>query len=141
MARRAVFVDTGAWIGVVTKTDKNHSAANALLADLLQRRSRLVTSEYVLVETYTFLLARLGYNATCSFHERLEQFRAKHFLSVVLITPDLFEATWSTFERFNRDHHWSFTDCSSKVVMEELGLTDAFAFDRHFEQMGLTRIP
>ena len=27
---------------------------------------------------------------------------------------------------------WSFTDCTSKVIMERLRMTHAFAFDSHF---------
>jgi predicted nucleic acid-binding protein len=34
------------------------------------------------------------------------------------------------------DKEWSLTDCTSFVVMEEYGLTDALTADRHFEQAG-----
>ena len=37
------------------------------------------------------------------------------------------ECAWETFERF-ADKDWSFTDCTSKVVIEQLGITQAFAF-------------
>jgi len=43
--------------------------------------------------------------------------------------------TWETFKRFS-DKDWSFTDCSSKVVMEKFGINYAFAFDGHFKQFG-----
>jgi len=39
------------------------------------------------------------------------------------------------------DKQWSFTDCTSYVVMRQLGIEEAFAFDRHFEQMGFVRRP
>lgn len=40
------------------------------------------------------------------------------------------------------DHLFSFVDCTSFVVMERLGITHAFAFDRHFDEYpGLVRIP
>lgn len=40
------------------------------------------------------------------------------------------------------DKDWSFTDCTSKVVMESLGITTAFSFDRHFRQFGnITVVP
>jgi predicted nucleic acid-binding protein len=47
---------------------------------------------------------------------------------------DIFQA-WETFRQFT-DKEWSFTDCSSKVVIEKLKITRAFAFDRHFRQFG-----
>jgi predicted nucleic acid-binding protein len=42
---------------------------------------------------------------------------------------------WSLFVRHDRQG-FSFTDCTSFAIMRELGLTDAFAFDDHFAQMG-----
>ena len=34
------------------------------------------------------------------------------------------------------DQRWSVTDCSSFLIMEERGITDALAYDRDFEQAG-----
>ncbi|MEP6669176.1 MAG: twitching motility protein PilT [Chthoniobacter sp.] len=57
-----------------------------------------------------------------------------------LTEADILEA-WRVFGRFS-DKEWSFTDCTSKVLMERLGITRAFAFDEHFRQFGtLTVFP
>jgi predicted nucleic acid-binding protein len=53
-----------------------------------------------------------------------------HFL-----TPDEIYTAWQVFHDF-RDKKWSFTDCTSKVVMERLACTQAMAFDEHFRQFG-----
>jgi hypothetical protein len=34
------------------------------------------------------------------------------------------------------DKSWSLTDCSSFILMSELGLTGALAYDSHFDQAG-----
>ena len=34
------------------------------------------------------------------------------------------------------DQRWSVTDCASFLIMEELGITDALAYDRDFAQAG-----
>jgi hypothetical protein len=48
---------------------------------------------------------------------------------------------WDVFRPY-QDQEWSFTDCTSKVVIGRLGITEAFAFDHHFEQFGtVTRVP
>ena len=52
--------------------------------------------------------------------------------------PDI-KLAWETFERF-ADKEWSFTDCTSKVVIEHLGITQAFAFDHHFKQFSTVQI-
>ena len=44
-------------------------------------------------------------------------------------------AAWELFVRHD-DKDFLFTDCTSFVIMRELGLTDAFAFNEHFAQMG-----
>jgi predicted nucleic acid-binding protein len=44
-----------------------------------------------------------------------------------------FIRVWEVFQQY-RDKEWSFTDCTSKVVMARLSITYAFAFDSHFEQ-------
>jgi predicted nucleic acid-binding protein len=57
-----------------------------------------------------------------------------HHLSEV----DVLDA-WQTFQRF-ADKDWSFTDCTSKVLVERLGVTRAFAFDQHFRQFGTVTV-
>ncbi|MBI5054401.1 MAG: type II toxin-antitoxin system VapC family toxin, partial [Chloroflexi bacterium] len=39
------------------------------------------------------------------------------------------------------DKQYSFTDCTSFVVMQKRKLRDAFTFDHHFEQMGFRLWP
>ena len=34
------------------------------------------------------------------------------------------------------DKEWSITDCVSFKIMEEYGITEALAYDKHFEQVG-----
>jgi predicted nucleic acid-binding protein len=41
------------------------------------------------------------------------------------------QAAWDLFRRYD-DKTFSFTDCTSFVVMERLGLRKAFTFDNHF---------
>ena len=48
-------------------------------------------------------------------------------------------AAWDVFRRF-ADKDWSFTDCTSKVVVEALGVTTAFSFDQHFRQFGTVSV-
>jgi len=41
----------------------------------------------------------------------------------------------------HRDKSYSFTDCTSFVVMKELKLKQALTTDRHFRQMGFEVLP
>jgi predicted nucleic acid-binding protein len=51
------------------------------------------------------------------------------------VSPADVRAAWRLFSTF-RDKGWSFTDCTSRVVIDRLGITIAAAFDEHFRQSG-----
>ena len=55
------------------------------------------------------------------------------------LTPAEIARAWDVFRRF-ADKDWSFTDCTSKVVIETLGVRAALAFDQHFRQFGTVAI-
>lgn len=57
----------------------------------------------------------------------------------VEMLDDLF---WRGFHLFESrpDKHWSLTDCTSFVIMEEHGMTEALTADHHFQQAGFTAL-
>jgi predicted nucleic acid-binding protein len=136
-----IFVDTSAWVALEDKTDANHESALNFKEILLSSKSRLVTTNYVLDETYTLLLLDIGYNRTVLFKHRLDDLIHSGVLIIFHITPGVEIEAWNIFEHFNKDKTWSFTDCTSKVIMESIGIIEAFTFDRHFEQMGMLKRP
>jgi predicted nucleic acid-binding protein len=128
-----IFVDTGPWYASLVPTDPDHKSAVQWLA---ANHSPLLTTDYVIDETLTLLRVRgerkrallLGAKF---FHHNLAEI---HKVTIADLT-----LAWKTFEQFD-DKGWSFTDCTSKVVMEQLGITTAFAFDHHFHQFGTIRV-
>ena len=124
-----IFVDTGAWFASVVPTDPYHKAAAAWLS---ANTSPLITTDYIIDETLTLLRARgerrrallLGKDF---FHSEVAEIHKLTSADIVL--------AWEMFEGF-ADKDWSFTDCTSKVVIERLGIKQAFAFDHHFSQFG-----
>jgi predicted nucleic acid-binding protein len=38
------------------------------------------------------------------------------------------------------DKDWGLVDCASFAVMQDLGITEAFTDDRHFQQAGFRRL-
>jgi predicted nucleic acid-binding protein len=92
-------------------------------------------------ESYTLLLYNIGYARTVAFKRTIDLMRAGGILVVVHVSEALEQAAWPVCERFNQDKGWSFTDCTSKAVMDHLGIGQAFAFDHHFDQMGFLRRP
>lgn len=129
------FVDTSAWVALFVPADEQHHAAREWMA---QSGDRLTTSDYVVDEVLTLIKAR--------FHVQIA-IRAGHVLlgkdlaTLIQLTEDDKERAWDIF-RTHSDKGWSFTDCTSLALMQRLGISTAFAFDRHFSQMrGIRRVP
>jgi len=128
-----MFVDTGGWYASIVPTDRDHQAALQWLAT---NRELLVTSDYVVDEVLTLLRARGHQTRAAALGERLF---ANQIARIHHLTVDEIVAAWEVFRNFS-DKEWSFTDCSSKVVMERPGITTAFAFDHHFRQFGAIQV-
>jgi len=136
-----IFIDTSAWVALENKRDIHYKEAITFRDEIKNKRYRLFTSNFVLDETYTLCLANLGYEKTIECARRIRNLRDKGLLHVIYVTEDIEESAWLIFERFNKDKFWSFTDCTSKAIMEMLGIKESFSFDRDFEQMGFTKRP
>lgn len=137
---RRIFVDTSAWAALADAGDPNHDVA-LLFRGEIAGRCRLLVTNYIFDELYTLLLMNLGYRHTVNFKRQLDLLIENDILEVVRISEDFEERTWAIFEQFNVDKQWSFTDCASYVVMRHLGVTEVFAFDHHFLQMGFVHLP
>lgn len=124
-----IFVDTGAWYASTVPDDVNHEKAQQWLNANTQP---LLTTDYVIDETLTLLKVR-GYAPQAL--DLGESLFAGELADIILITEDDIQQAWQTFRQF-RDKDWSFTDCTSKVVMERLQAMQAFSFDHHFRQFG-----
>ena len=133
MASRDALVDTTGLCALINRNDPAHGAARAAVGKLLRDGRRLVVTDYVIDESATFAKAHGGAQLAGRVLELIEQ---SHGFRIEWIGPERFEATKAFFRR-HADHGYSFTDCSSFVVMRELRLTHALHSDRHFTEAGL----
>jgi len=128
-ANGPVFVDTSAWFESIISSEANHLIAAEWLS---HNQQPLLTTDFIVDETLTLLRAR-GQNVSAL---RLgAQLFSGEIAQVHHLTEDEILSAWNVFRSYD-DKGWSFNDCSSKVVIESLGLTHAFAFDQHFRQFG-----
>lgn len=136
MTSERVFVDTGAWLALALNNDQYHTLASQTLARLLSS-TRLVTTNQVVGETYTFLTRTRSPRIALAF---MDQIRASMALDYYFISEDLETAAYNRLKIYV-DHPFSFVDATSFVIMSELKLRRAFAFDRHFLTAGFIRVP
>jgi len=125
--------DTCYFVAIINSADSLHELACVFGSELADR---IVTTEYVLVETANFFTKIELRNY---FNEFTREFRTTQTARIIPSSSDLFDRGLAIFEA-RSDKEWSLTDCISFVVMNELGLTDALTADHHFEQAGFTAL-
>jgi predicted nucleic acid-binding protein len=133
-----IFVDTGAWYALKATDDKYHDDAVSFY-DLLKsgKHGSLVVSDYILDETSTLLMGTKGGETATRF---LDEALGSKSVRLIWIDPELFHEAAQTFKNGSR-RGWSFTDCTSFQLMHRLKITEAFCFDRHFNEAGFHRLP
>src|SRR5215469_13318865 len=102
---RRLFVDTSAYFALTDRRDENHEAAAHFIQQLSRERAELLTTNYIVAETHTLLLDRIGYTTALQVLE------------------------------------FSLVDAISFATMERFHVSQAFAFDHHFAQYGLSLLP
>lgn len=132
MAAREVFADTSALYAAVDARDAHHSQAAPLIRQLAGARRMIVTSDYVVVETINLAVARRGRVVAGRLLELLDKTSG---LRVEWIGAERFAASRAFFRK-HADHTYSFTDCTSFVLMDELRIRDALTSDHHFVEAG-----
>jgi predicted nucleic acid-binding protein len=119
----SLFVDTSAWYAAVDSSDASNARAKTILAG----GEPLVTTDHVLVETWTLLRYRIRRQVAERFWEGLRR-------GVAVVEPvtaaDL-EAAWQIGVSF-RDQDFSIVDRTSFAVMRRLGIDRAASFDDDF---------
>lgn len=134
---RTVFIDTGAFVALRNASEQEHESARATLSGLVAEGAMLVTSNYVVAETYTALLVRVGYAEAIEWGRRL---RSGTSIERVHLDEAIEQAAWTILESHS-DKRWSFVDATSFALIERESIDTAFAFDHHFRQRGLSVLP
>lgn len=137
---KKLFIDTGAWIALNNKKDKHHQDAIKANKDILDKGYFYVTTDYILDETYTLLRFDVGHKRAVEFGAEIKYLQKMVKINIVHINQDVLDKAWEIFEKYS-DKDFSFTDCTSFIVMKMLGVDEVFSFDKHFEQYGFIRLP
>jgi predicted nucleic acid-binding protein len=129
------FVDTSAYYALVDRDERaTHPQAIAIAGKLAARRWRLFTTNFVVAETHGLILLRLGGAVAGQALEELDSSRDTTIIRVSEDDEQMARATLKTYQ----DKGFSLIDATSFAVMQRLGISYAFSFDRHFAQYGFT---
>ena len=119
----SLFVDTSIWYAAADKSDANNNRAKAALSG----GEPLITSDHILVETWTLIRHRLGRRAAERFWEGL---RSGAAIVEIVCAADL-DSAWE-IGRSYRDQDFSLVDRTSFAVMRRLGIERVASLDDDF---------
>jgi predicted nucleic acid-binding protein len=129
-----IFVDTWFWYARFVVDDADHASATSWLKSISEP---LVTSDYCIDETLTLIAARN--------RPELAIVAGRHLFGGTMaelrfVSSQQIHRAWILFQQ-RAAAGWSFTDCTSKIVIDDLGIGAAASFDRHFKQFGVQILP
>lgn len=136
--KKAVFVDTSAFKALFDFSDEFHSKAAKFLTKIKEANFRMITSNFILDETYTLIRVRMGKEPAIQFRQDL--ISSTSVLKALRIAVGDEKMAWKYFVKLP-GRGISFTDCTSFALMKKLGIKKAFAFDEDFVRAGFKTLP
>ena len=137
-----IFIDTGAFCAFSDRRDTFHIVAVEQFSKILNDKERLITTNFVVDETYTWIRYRLGHNEAIKFLKKIREAESKKEfrLEVVTVTRPLEDQAVHLLEKF-ADQDLSYTDATSLALIKERKIPRAFTFDRHFRTLQIEVLP
>ncbi len=129
-----IFVDSSHWIAELLPRDAHHEEASDRA--LLTRSRRLLTSNLVVGETWTYLRRRAGHRFAWRW---LDGVIATTTVQVERIDDELEAEAWAWL-RVHDERWYSFVDATSFALMRRKRITDVLAFDGDFVAAGFNEL-
>ncbi len=120
---RAAFVDSSALVSLVDRDDYTHRAAVDAYESLKAEGYRLFTSDHILAETYDLLAGSLGHDIARSWLDGM---------GLPVYVADAHDIEQARDRVVSSRKPLNFNDALSVVIMQRLGVADAFAVDPDF---------
>lgn len=137
-----IFADTSGWASLLDTDQEYHLLASSIFAAVQENNRQLVTTNYVITELIALLNSPMRYPREQAI-EFVNRIKTSKSVRVIHVDETLDADAWMLLSK-RLDKTWSLVDCSSFVVMQREGLTQAFTHDHHFAQAGfmpLLKIP
>jgi uncharacterized protein len=129
---KTLYADTGYWIALLDPQDTLHS--KAIDRSLSIAQDQICTSEMVLTEVLNHFSKR-GSALRLAAAALIQTIQRNPAIEIVTQTPALFEQGLNLYTQ-RPDQAWSHTDCASFYIMRQQRISEALAYDKHFEQAG-----
>lgn len=131
-----LFVDTSFFVATADQSETNHQKAVNFISSIPQS-TRLITTDFIIDETVTRIRTLLGVEAAYRAGAALLD---SGTYKIVMIDKQTCLKALEKFRKFS-DKVLSFTDCTSFVVMDQMKIKTALAFDDDFVKVGFQVVP
>jgi predicted nucleic acid-binding protein len=132
-----LFVDTWGWLAISDEDEEQHARAAQCYTERLGSAGPVVTSDYVLDETFTAVFLRHPFAQARQFCQAVLELCRGGAIGLEAVDGDRFQRALALRYRLTDKPQISFTDLTSMVIMQELRIADVLTADRHFQQVGL----
>ena len=131
------FADTSFFVAYYNSKDVYHNAARALAKEFEARSVLMIITDYIFDEVMTVLLVKGNKHIAIQAGRAI---MADPNIEIFRVDEELFNQAWDVFQGFG-DKRWSFTDCTSYVLMKKLNVEVGISFDGDFKQFGVRVVP
>ena len=128
-----IFIDTSALYALINRKDKDHEKIKNFIAHF---KGRIFFTNYIFDEIITLVMGRLGHTMAVEVGNTLQ---VSPQIVKIWVTPSDDKLAWEFFVS-RKDKSYSFTDCTSFIVMKRLKITKYLTLDAHFKQEGFVNI-
>jgi predicted nucleic acid-binding protein len=129
-----IFADTSGWGNLFDTTQPFHRLAASTYLSAIQTQTKIVTSNYVLLELVALMARPLKFTRS-RIGALVDDIRRSPNVDIVHVDANLNDDAWQLYKS-RPDKEWSLVDCASFVVMTQHGISESLSSDRHFEQAG-----
>ena len=128
------FADTSWWVAWALPDDARHREALEVLARV-GAGERVLTTNLVVGETWTFLRRKDGHRTAVGFLDRVAVLESARKLVLHAVTAEQESKAWAWLRRRD-EREYSFVDATSFEVMRARRLREVLAFDNDFAAAG-----
>ena len=126
MAHEYLFIDTSAFYSFFDKSDKNHQRISQLIND---RTETFITSNFIVDELVTLL--RVRHFEVVQIESYIEAILQEDICQLLRVSPETESKAWTMLKKY-KDVTFSYTDCTSFILMKEHKIKKALSLDEHF---------
>ncbi len=135
-----VFLDTGFFVGICHKKDKNYEKSKKILNKLTKGELGLLyTSSFIISEATTLTAIRSRNNIKILNHLGTLIWGKEKLATILIFDSELERQTWDLFKKVNtidlKDKRtMSFVDISSVILSRHHQIDKIVSFDPHFDR-------